>query len=661
MNPSPHSNQTPTPPFNSLSRRSLDLGGPRRSRQAKTRFKFQISNISNLGFSLLPLAWLWARLLANLRVEWSLNPQYHYGFAVPFLCAWMIYRRSTNPPPALNHTAPGRRSTRSIPEKLVLPLALFSLFLYAPTHLLQVANPEWRLLTWALTLQVLPITLLLLPSALFDLSTLGSRLSALVPRPGFRLSTLGLRLSTLASRLALPSPPFKQPFALNQKPSTLNHLTTLNLFMPLAFFLVAVPWPSALERPVIDSLTQIVTRAAVELLNLSGIPALPHGNLLELPHGLLAIDEACSGIRSLQTTLMLALFFGELFWLRPAARLATVCAGFLLALLFNILRTTSLAAIAAHHGPAAMQRWHDPAGVLLLLASFTTLYLLAYLCRPDKVARPSTMDPLPFAAPELRPRSDVPTQSGDSRPPLGTPKRSNHLRLRSSVRGATSRLARETKHLQLSTVCCVWLLLVDAGTEAWYRAHESNLPPPLTWTFVAPADNPTLEPVQLAERSRRLLRFDHCLSVAWQTETPGPVTIPPIARWQAIFLRWNPRHSAAYLAQAHTPETCVTGAGRHLIASSSLQVGLPNGLVLPFRAYLFQDGPEILHVWHCLALPAALPAPPAMDRLWAVRHGLRNCGQRSLEIALWGVPDDAQADRQFRNLIRQTVQPTPDQ
>ena len=36
--------------------------------------------------------WLW--LFFHLHVEWTLNPQYNYGWAVPFLCAFLIWKKS---------------------------------------------------------------------------------------------------------------------------------------------------------------------------------------------------------------------------------------------------------------------------------------------------------------------------------------------------------------------------------------------------------------------------------------------------------------------------------------------------------------------------------------------------------------------------------------
>jgi hypothetical protein len=58
---------------------------------------------------------------------------------------------------------------------------------------------------------------------------------------------------------------------------------------------------------------QIATWLTVAFLNLFQITAVQHGNVIEVKSGLLGIDEACSGIRSLQATVMVSLFLGELY------------------------------------------------------------------------------------------------------------------------------------------------------------------------------------------------------------------------------------------------------------------------------------------------------------------------------------------------------------
>src|SRR5437667_12014080 len=41
---------------------------------------------------LLVLGVLWFTLINHLRVEWTLNPQYNYGWAVPPFCAYLVWR-----------------------------------------------------------------------------------------------------------------------------------------------------------------------------------------------------------------------------------------------------------------------------------------------------------------------------------------------------------------------------------------------------------------------------------------------------------------------------------------------------------------------------------------------------------------------------------------
>jgi hypothetical protein len=68
------------------------------------RFDFVISAFQRFSVSAfrqalcaLPLAWLWFVLINDLRVEWTVNPQYSYGWAVPFLCAFLLWQKLTNP------------------------------------------------------------------------------------------------------------------------------------------------------------------------------------------------------------------------------------------------------------------------------------------------------------------------------------------------------------------------------------------------------------------------------------------------------------------------------------------------------------------------------------------------------------------------------------
>src|ERR1039458_6550151 len=54
-----------------------------------------LQTTSREALLLLVVFWgfLWAHLVNHLRIEWTVNPQYGYGWAVPLLCAYLIWQR----------------------------------------------------------------------------------------------------------------------------------------------------------------------------------------------------------------------------------------------------------------------------------------------------------------------------------------------------------------------------------------------------------------------------------------------------------------------------------------------------------------------------------------------------------------------------------------
>jgi exosortase/archaeosortase family protein len=107
-----------------------------------------------------------------------------------------------------------------------------------------------------------------------------------------------------------------------------------------------------------------------------GIPALRLGNVIEVGTGLIGIEEACSGVRSLQATLMVSLFLGELYAFKIRPRILLVAAGALFAFFCNLVRTALLVWIGARNGTKAIEAWHDPAGLTILFVCLLGLWLL---------------------------------------------------------------------------------------------------------------------------------------------------------------------------------------------------------------------------------------------------------------------------------------------
>ena len=213
--------------------------------------------------------------------------------------------------------------------------------LRANAPFIEEANPEWRLVSWALAIEVVGLTLL---AVYFVLG--------------------GQWLKRLA--------------------------------FSITYFLVAVPWPTILETPVIvgGKVAKCADARAdagvtVELLGWLGVPALPHGNVIEVATGEVGIDEACSGIRSFQATLMISLFLGEFYRLNFPRRIILILGGFLMSFGFNLARMSVLVWVAAHYGVNAIAQWHDPTGVTILIACFFSLWGLGIILARKKISSPT--------------------------------------------------------------------------------------------------------------------------------------------------------------------------------------------------------------------------------------------------------------------------------
>ena len=135
--------------------------------------------------------------------------------------------------------------------------------------------------------------------------------------------------------------------------------TWRSLAFPLFLMLVALPWPSRVEIYVIQSLTHIVTQLVVAVINLIGYPAQAMGNTIRVLDEHVGVDEACSGIRSLQALIVVALCLGEFFNFRIGRRLLMLAAAVAISMLFNGLRAILLTLVTINGTEEKFDFWHD--------------------------------------------------------------------------------------------------------------------------------------------------------------------------------------------------------------------------------------------------------------------------------------------------------------
>ena len=444
--------------------------------------------------------------------------------------------------------------------KIALPILVivFGAVLFFPIRFLADANPDWRLLSWSLALVVVSISL------------------AFVYLIGGR--------------------PWLRHFA-----------------FPILFFLVAVPWPVRIEQTVIQTLMRVVTTINVTFLQLAGVPALQHGNVIEVGKGFIGIEEACSGVRSLQATLMVSLFLGELYFFKPSRRFILVIVGGLLAFICNVVRTAILVWIGTSSGPQKIEAWHDPAGMTILLFCLFGLWIASLIM-------------------ERRGNASSPKNNSfliDKGGPI-------HFRP------------------ALAAVLLIWLVAVEVGVQLWYGAHR-----PQTgshWAVQWPESESNYKSVPIAPAAETLLRYNEGGGAAWEG-TDG-------RQWMMYFFRWFPGRTAARFLKVHRPDICLPASGRTMERDNGIHMLEVNGITLPVRTYRFDDRGVPLHVFYCYwdarsnyenAATAEFEDWSPRGRVRAALQGRREIGAQMLEIIVWGYHDDAEANEALARELGRVV------
>jgi exosortase len=142
-----------------------------------------------------------------------------------------------------------------------------------------------------------------------------------------------------------------------------------------AYLLTCLPWPATFESAVVHSLSSLVTSFTTEALLWFGHPAEAIGSTILVDQQKVSIDQACSGIRSLQSLLSFALFFSIYFRHDCFRFLINFFSAMVFALIFNSLRALSLSLVFLEHGRDVQENWHDAIGNTFIISSMIFLVI----------------------------------------------------------------------------------------------------------------------------------------------------------------------------------------------------------------------------------------------------------------------------------------------
>lgn len=326
---------------------------------------------------------------------------------------------------------------------------------------------------------------------------------------------------------------------------------------PLLFVTTALTWPTPVKVWVVGTLAGSNARLAAEVVSAAGHPAIVQGNVIAVSTGLVGVEEACSGLRSLQAVWMVAWFAGEFFLLNWPRRIFLVAASVLAALAANLARTVFLTWMAAAAGLGASARWHDPAGDVELAIGLGAVALLAWRAHRG----------------QWRQRGVAGAERGRPPAPAGFGRA-----------GAAS-----VAGLALGAILV--MAAAELGTRAWYRSHEYAAAAGLVhWRLAPPPPGWTRVPVPPLE-ARTL----------GSSEAAGLAVRPPAGPFPAwLFLvSWEGDAARGENPEWHDPAICLPASGARLLAQLGPLAVPVGGRVLPFATYRFAAGGRQLMVYFC--------------------------------------------------------------
>ncbi|MEM7674096.1 MAG: exosortase/archaeosortase family protein [Verrucomicrobiota bacterium] len=439
------------------------------------------------------------------------------------------------------------------------------LCLIFPIHLVRLANPDWRAVYWAYCAIALGITF-----AIFY-----------------------LLYGPLQTRRILPA-------------------TGLMLF--------AMPWPSGIEATLTQTLMAWVSEATVVLINSMGIPAIQQGQIIALPDAFVGVEEACSGVRSFQSSLMAAWFFGEYYRFSPIQRISLLSLAPIVAFIVNIGRTLALTHSVHLLGTDDFEFMHDSTGwfstciaFLLVLGVAVLFHITFSRWRPD----PKHTEP--------------------------------PVKVVSSSKNAPNWIWIAILFIPISRGVAMgyYLLKEDSeGNAIITHAHWDAL-------------DSDVKIVEIPADQRALLRYSEGTRVQWR-RADGLATT-------SYFFHWNAGRISSF-AGIHSPEICLPSVG-HLLVDGPQEFRLPTeyGTIL-LKGYQFDlslpGGRRIprsvfFGVWDSDLRPAPVRVVGAAGRLKNVLKGERIRNRTSVQLIVTGSESLQEAWPQARADLKQFLRFSP--
>jgi len=123
----------------------------------------------------------------------------------------------------------------------------------------------------------------------------------------------------------------------------------------------------------------LASSVATKVAQLAGVAVFQEGNVIHLAQVSLGVAEACSGLRSLGSLVVMGLLVGFIQFKHMSSRVLLVALAIPIAIAVNVLRVCGTAIIADYDYQLAMGFYHTFSGWLVFVAGMALMFAASKL------------------------------------------------------------------------------------------------------------------------------------------------------------------------------------------------------------------------------------------------------------------------------------------
>jgi exosortase len=144
----------------------------------------------------------------------------------------------------------------------------------------------------------------------------------------------------------------------------------VRLAFPLILLATMIPLPAIIYNTATAPLQLFASDVAARIAQFCNVSVFRDGNIIQLAHISLGVDEACSGLNSFSALMMAGVLLGRFLCEGIASRVLLVLLSAPLSIAVNVLRISGTAILADYSEKFALGFYHTFAGWLVFLIGF---------------------------------------------------------------------------------------------------------------------------------------------------------------------------------------------------------------------------------------------------------------------------------------------------